>query len=95
MGVHNLPVVDIGFAFATPGYSHIVAVDILGKHVLGGHNLGKVDVPVGEDLDKVGTLGIAAVGNKELDMVCVDVLVVVDSGYSVQECFEVVYYIAD
>ena len=92
MGVHNLPAVDIDFAFVAPGYSHSVAVDIPGKQVLGEHNLGKVGIPVGEDLGKVATLGIVAVGKEELDMVYVVVLVVVDAEYSVQECFEVVYY---
>ena len=61
MGVHNLPVVDIDFAFVAPGYSHIIVVDIPGKQVLGEHNLGKVGIPVGEDLDKVGILSIAVV----------------------------------
>ena len=62
MGVHNLSVVGIGFSFVAQGCSHMVAiVDIPGKPVLGEHNLGKVGIPVGEDLDKAGILSIAVV----------------------------------
>ena len=55
--------VGIGFASVVPGCSHmVVVVDIPGKQVLGEHNLGKVGIPVGEDLDKAGILSIDVVG---------------------------------
>ncbi len=60
-----------------------------------GHNLGKVDIPVGEDLDKAGTLSMVVVGKEELDMVYVVVPVVVDVEYFVQECSEEVFDIKD
>jgi hypothetical protein len=95
MGAYNLSVVDIDLAFVVPGYNHMAAADILDMQVLGVQNLGKVGIPVGEDLDKVGTLGTAAVGKEELDMVFVDALVVVGMERSVQECVDEALDIAD
>ena len=95
MGAHNLLVVDIDFAFVALGYKHIVVAGILDKQVLGEKSLGKVGIPVGEDLGKAGTLSMVVVGKEELDMVYFVVPVVVDAGYFVQECSEEVFDIED
>ena len=84
MGAHNISVVDIDFAFVAPDYKHIVVAGIPDKHVLGEKILGKVGIPVGEDLGKAGTLSMVAVGKEELDMVYVVVPVVVAAEYFVQ-----------
>ena len=95
MGAYNLSSVDISFALVAPGYSHNVAVDILGRQVLGEQNLGKVDIPVGEDLDKADTLSKVAVGKEELDTAYAVGPVVVAAECFGQECSEEVFDIAD